>query len=206
MPNFATVDDHPPQDRAALATPPDAPVLLVPSRLHRAKGIDTMLHALRRVPEAVLWLAGAGPDRHALEALAAELGVAARVRFLGWRADKGALFRAADVVVFPSRYEPFGTVTLEAWAHGRPLVTTDATGPAGIVRPDRDALMVPREDPDALARAIRRVLDAPGVAEGLVAAGQARYQGAYTEAACAARYLELFDRLIADRAAGGTEG
>ncbi len=119
-----------------------------------------------------------------------------RVRFLGWRADKGALYRAADVVVFPSRYEPFGTVSLEAWAYERPLVTTDADGPAGLVTPESDALMVPREDPEALATAIRRVLDEPGLAARLVAAGRTRYDRDYTEAACVARYLDLFGRLI----------
>jgi glycosyltransferase involved in cell wall biosynthesis len=200
MPNFATIDTHPPQDRAALDTPADAPVLLVPSRLHTAKGLDVMLRALVRVPEAILWLAGDGPERSALATLADELGVARRVRFLGWRADKGALFRAADVVVFPSRYEPFGTVSLEAWAYGRPLVTTDAAGPAGLVTPGEDALMVPREDSDALAGAIRRCLDDPALAQDLVAAGQARYHEGYTEAACVARYLDLFKRLTADTA------
>mgnify|MGYP000361943374 CR=1 FL=1 len=200
LPNFATVDNHLPEDRTNLNTPRRAPVLLVPSRLHRNKGLDVMLRALAQLPGVICWLAGDGPARTELGRLALELGVVDRVRFLGWRADKGALYRAADVVVFPSRYEPFGTVSLEAWAYERPLVTTDADGPAGLVTPERDALMVPREDPDALAAAIRRVLDDPRLAARLVAAGRTRYHEGYTEAACVARYLDLFRRLIADRA------
>lgn len=199
MPNFAAVDDAPAEDRAAHATPADAPLLLVPGRLHESKGLDVMLRALARLPEAYLWLAGEGPARAGLEALACRLGVGERVRFLGWRADRGALFRAADVVVFPSRYEPFGTVSLEAWAYDRPLVAADAAGPAGLVAPGVDALLVPREDDAALAAAIRRVLEEPGLAGRLVAAGRRRYRAEFTEAACVARYIGLFERLLAAR-------
>lgn len=199
MPNFATPDAHPAAGRAAHDTPADAPLLMVPSRLHTAKGLDVMLRAVASLPGVYLWLAGEGPERAALENLAHELGVAERVRFLGWRADKGAVFRAADVVVFPSRYEPFGTVSLEAWAYERPLVAADAAGPAGLVRPEEDALLVPKDDAEALAAAIRRVLEEPGLAARLVEAGRQRYRAEFTEEACVRRYREMFERLLAER-------
>jgi glycosyltransferase involved in cell wall biosynthesis len=195
MENFATVDDLPAADRAAHDTPADAPLLLVPSRLHVNKGLDVMLRALAQEPRAYLWLAGAGPERDRLGQLAHELGVADRVRFLGWRADRGALFRACDIVVFPSRHEPFGTVSLEAWAYRRPLVAADASGPAGLARDGEDALLVPREDAAALAQAIGRVIDDPSFAQNLVTAGHRRYLESYTEEACVRRYLDLLQRL-----------
>ncbi len=76
-------------------------------------------------------------------------------QFLGWRNDRGALLAASTFVAFPSRYEPFGTVTVDAWAASRPLVAADAVGPAAYVQdgvnglPDRrrtmyDALAVMR--------------------------------------------------------------
>ena len=193
--NFATVDDLPPADRADHDTPADAPLLLVPSRLHVNKGLDVALHALAREPRAYLWLAGTGPEQDRLRDLAGRLGVADRVRFLGWRSDRGALFRAADVVVFPSRHEPFGTVSLEAWAYRRPLVAADASGPAGLVRPGEDALLVPREDDAALAEAMTQVIDDPALATRLVDRGHARYLTDYTEAACVHRYLKTLGRL-----------
>lgn len=196
MPGFARVDAHLPEDRARLDTPRDAPVLLALGRLARKKGLDVLLRALVEVPRAVCWLAGDGPARDELARLADDLGVAERVRFLGWRTDKGALYRAADVVVLPARAATFSTVSLEAWAYERPLVTTDVEGPAELVKPDTDAVVAPRADPDALAVAIRRVLEEPGLAPRLVAAGRTRYHESYTEAACVARYLDLFRRLI----------
>lgn len=198
--NFATVDDVPPVPRAELETPQDAPVVLVVGRLHRNKGIDTMLHALRDVPEAVLWIAGDGPERTALERLRDDLGIRSRVRFLGWRGDRGALFRSADVAVVPSRREPFGTVNLEAWAYARPLITTDTPGPAGLVVPDVDALMVPRDDSPALARGVRRLLADPVLAGHLAQAGHARYTAEFNESAGVARYLNLLRALVADGA------
>ena len=193
--NFATVDDLPAADRAAHDTPAHAPLLMVPSRLHVNKGLDVMLRALKREPRAYLWLAGSGPEEDRLKDLARQLGVAERVRFLGWRTDRGALFRAADIVVFPSRHEPFGTVSLEAWAYRRPLVAADASGPAGLVQDGQDALLVPREDDTALAQAITRVIDDPKLAAQLVDRGHARYLQDYTEQACVRRYLATLGRL-----------
>ena len=193
--NFATVDDLPAADRAAHDTPADAPLLLVPSRLHVNKGLDVMLRALGHEPRAYLWLAGAGPEEDRLKDLARQLGVSERVRFLGWRSDRGALFRAADMVVFPSRHEPFGTVSLEAWAYRRPLVAADASGPAGLVRDGADALLVPREDDSALAQAITRVIDDTEFARALVEQGHSRYLRDYTEDACVRRYMETLGRL-----------
>ena len=193
--NFAEVDDSPAADRAAFDTPADAPLVFTPCRLHAAKAIDVLLRAIARLDGVYLWVAGDGPDRAALAALAEELGVASRVRFLGWRTGTGAFFRAADVVAFPSRHEPFGTVSLEAWAYGKPLVTTDVDGPAELVRPERDAVMVRRDDVEALANGLRRVIEDRDLAARLVAAGAERHRAEFTRDICVRNYLTLFERL-----------
>ncbi|WP_299440933.1 glycosyltransferase [uncultured Rhodospira sp.] len=189
IPNFCVVDETAiPVPRAEYDTPEAAPLLLALGRLHPVKGLDVLLHALADVPGAWLWIAGEGPERAALEALAERLDVAGRVRFLGWRDDRTALMRAADLVVFPSRFEPFGTVTVEAWAHARPLVVADAAGPAETVRDGDDALLVPRDDAAALAGAIRRVLEAPDLAAHLVGRGLERVAVDFSREAVLARY------------------
>jgi glycosyltransferase involved in cell wall biosynthesis len=201
MPNYATLDLVPPTPREPLDTPLDAPLLLALSRLHPAKGLDTLLQALAREPRAYLWIAGDGPLKDELPRQATELGVADRVRFLGWRDDRAALLEACDIVVFPSRYEPFGTVSLEAWGYKRPLVAAASDGPAGLVRDGEDALLVPIDDAAALARAITRVIDDADLAAHLVAQGAVRYEADFTEAACVQRYRTLFERLLAERKA-----
>jgi len=202
LPNFAAAGVATPVARVDLDTPADAPLLLALGRLHRAKAIDVLLQALTLETRAYLWMAGDGPLRAELEALARKLGVAERVRFLGWRNDRDALFGAADICVFPSRYEPHGTVTMEAWSHRTPLVAAASAGPAAYVRDGEDGLLAPIDDAPALAAAIRRVIDDPGLAARLVEGGWQRHQAEYTEQACVAGYLELFQRLLAERAGG----
>jgi glycosyltransferase involved in cell wall biosynthesis len=156
VPTFPTIEAGPPVGRGGLATPADATVLLTLSRLHEKKGLDIFLAALTALPGCIAWIAGDGPLEAELKALAARLGVADRVRFLGWRTDRGALLAAADVCVLPSRWEPFGTVMLEAWAAGTPLIAAASQGPAALISDGVNGLLVPVDDAPALAAADRR--------------------------------------------------
>lgn len=196
LPNFSQVVPQPPVSRAQFDTRDGVPLLLALSRLHTNKALDVLLRALERLPGVYLWLAGEGPERAALEAQTANAGLSERVRFLGWRQDRSALLAACDIVVFPSRQEPFGSVTLEAWAHGKPLVAAAADGPAGFVRSGEDGLLVAIDSVDELAAAIERVVAEPALAARLAAAGQARYEADFTEQAGVARCLRLFRTLL----------
>jgi glycosyltransferase involved in cell wall biosynthesis len=185
-------------DRASLDTPEDAPLLLAMGRLHEAKAHDVALRALVQLPDAILWIAGSGPLEAKLKGMAEALGVAPRVRFLGWRTDASALYRAADVCVFPSRFEPLGNVVIQAWAHGLPVVAAASQGPAALIRDGADGLLAPVEDADALASGIRRVLDEPLLRASLAEHGLARVDAEFSEAAVVALWRDLF----ADHGAG----
>lgn len=196
VPTFPDVRDESPQDRAALSTPANAPVLLALSRLHPKKGLDTLLRAAQSLPETYVWLAGEGPLREELEKLTNELGMSERVRFLGWRTDRGALLRAADVCVLPSRYEPFGTVILEAWAAGVPLVACRSAGPAAHIDDGVNGLLAPIDDHQALADAIRRAVTDADLRRAMIENGRAAYLGAYTSEAVTTRMLDLYGEII----------
>ncbi|SDD07120.1 glycosyltransferase [Belnapia rosea] len=194
VPNFAA--DLSGAMPAALPAPPGARRLLALGRLHPNKGFDILLRALALLPEAHLSLAGEGPERPALEALARELGLGPRLAFLGWRQDVGPLLAAAEVFVCPSRHEPLGNVVLEAWSAARPLVAAAAEGPAMLIRPGETGLLVPKEDPAALAAAIRSLLEDPGRAAALAAAGHAEYAAHHAEAPVLARWREFLSTLV----------
>jgi glycosyltransferase involved in cell wall biosynthesis len=140
----------------------DSPTLLAVARLVRQKGLDVLLHAMRpikdSVPDARLLLAGDGPERPALERLAHELGVADSVSFLGHREDVEHLMRHAWILVHPSRWEGFGLVLLEAMKQGLPIVAARVSAVPEIVIPEATGLLVPPEDPRALAEAAIRAL------------------------------------------------
>lgn len=194
--NFTEVSSAAPMDRALFDTPETVPLILIPARLHRVKGIDTALSALAEVPEAYLWIAGEGGERQALEQLSEELGVSARTRFLGWQENVGALLKAADIVLLPSREEPFGNVNIEAWAYGKPLVTTATEGSTSLVRPGDDALMVEIDRASEMASALRQLIEDKSFATALVEAGHARFEADFTAEKCVASYLEHFERTL----------
>jgi glycosyltransferase involved in cell wall biosynthesis len=161
--------------RHELGIPDRVPVIAAAGWLERRKGFDVLLAALARVshPEARLVIAGDGVDGPVLRALAADLGVAPRVHWLGFRRDLDNVLLGADLFVLPSRREGMANVMLEAMA-ARCLVI--ATGISGVpealgAREGRPAAgwIVPREDPPAMALAIDAALAA-------LASGQASHQ------------------------------
>jgi glycosyltransferase involved in cell wall biosynthesis len=193
IPNFPVIQDTPAIDRATFDTPKDAKLALALGRLHKAKALDVLLKAVAKVPDLWLWIAGEGPDRDELVQLSKDLGIDNRVRFLGWRTDRSALLRASDLCVFPSRYEPNGTVVVEAWAHGIPLVTAASAGPAWIARDNEDALIAPIDDVDGLAERMRAVLSSKELAAKLVANGYTRIEQEFSEKAVVGEYIKMFE-------------
>jgi glycosyltransferase involved in cell wall biosynthesis len=191
IPNFAAPGPQEAQSRAALDTPQDAPLLLGMGRLHKVKAHDVSLKALALYPEAYLWIAGTGPLETELKALAKRLGVSDRVRFLGWRTDASALYNAADVCLFPSRYEPLGNTVIQAWAHSCPIVAAASQGPGVLITNEVDGLLTPMEDPKAMADAARRIVEGQ-IKEGLVQAGLERISTEFSQPAVVARWRELF--------------
>lgn len=185
-----------PVDRASLDTPETVPVALSLSRLHWKKGLDTLLEATAKVPGLYVWMAGNGPIEAELKAHARRLGLDDRVRFLGWRNDRSALLASCDMVTFPSRYEPFGSVTVDAWAAGKPLIAANAAGPAAYVKDGENGLLIPGNNVDALAGAIDRVVHEKGLAKKLVAGGKASYEAQFTKAAFQKDSLAFYNKIL----------
>lgn len=195
IPNFAAAGEGAKLNRAEFNTPEGVPLLLGMGRLHPNKAHDVSIRALTLLPDAYLWIAGDGEEEAKLKALAEELGVAIRVRFLGWRDDAPALYRTADVVVFPSRFEPLGNVVIQAWAHGAPVVAAASAGPASLITDGHDAYLVPLEDHAALAERVRTILTDPLRRTALIASGLRRVEDKFSEKTIVAQWRALFDKL-----------
>jgi glycosyltransferase involved in cell wall biosynthesis len=194
---FGTLPESPPVSRAALGTPDNAPVVLVLSRLHEKKGIDTMLRAVASLPGYYLWLAGDGPEKKRYQALAKTLGLGERARFLGWRTDRKSLLAACDVCALPSRYEPFGTVMAEAWSMRKPLVATRAAGARHYVVDGESGLLCDIDDAGGLAAALRRAVTDAALRARIIAGGWAVYQSEFERTRVVDTLLETYRRAIA---------
>ena len=195
IPNFPFVPDAPALDRTSFGTRPGAAIAVALGRLHRNKGLDVLIRGAALLPELYVWIAGEGPEREPLEILARQTGVAERIKFLGWRNDRAALYKAADVCVYPSREEPFGNVVVEAWSCGVPIVATASTGPAWLARNGEDAILTPVDDANALAKGVGAVLSSKTLAQNLIAGGRRRVETEFSEARIVQSYIDLFEKV-----------
>jgi glycosyltransferase involved in cell wall biosynthesis len=137
--------------------------LITVTRLVPHKQVDLLLRAVSRLPSTVvLTVVGNGPSRRSLEDLATALNIDDQVRFTGTldREEVRAAYSSSDAFVLASRTEPFGVVLVEAMATGLPLVATRSGGPEDIVTPNT-GILVPTDDPEALAAAVKTLRDAP---------------------------------------------
>jgi glycosyltransferase involved in cell wall biosynthesis len=191
--NFAETEvASQPVDRAEFETPKDAPLLLALGRLHTSKAFDTLIKAVSELPGCHLWIAGEGPERENLKRLIHTLGVGHRVKLLGWREDRAALLQACDICVFPSRYEPFGTVFVQAWAQHKPVVASDADGPRQFIRNGDDGLLFPIDDIESLKNALKRLIENDILGKRLADHGHQRYLAEFTREKAVAAYLALY--------------
>ena len=176
-----------------LGVPPGTKLVLALGRLHRNKAFDVLIPAMTRLPQAHLVIAGDGPERASLQALAAQHGLERRVHLPGWRQDTAALLAGCDVVVCPSRSEPLGNVVVEAFSARRPVVAAAASGPKELIRPGEDGLLVPVEDAEALATSVGLLLGNAVLAAGLADAGRARWEREFAPAPVLAQWRGFLD-------------
>jgi glycosyltransferase involved in cell wall biosynthesis len=130
-------------------------------RLDPQKGVDVLLRALSGLPGAAAVIVGNGSQRHRLAHLAEELGLSQRVVMTGHRQEARSMLPTFDVVAVPSRWEAFGLVTVEAMLAERPVVASAVGGIPEVVADRETGFLVPPEDPDALADALRKLLADP---------------------------------------------
>jgi glycosyltransferase involved in cell wall biosynthesis len=186
-----------PAVRAALgAAGNETPLALVPARLDEQKGHDVLIRAAAELPGVRFACVGDGPLRAQLLAQARELGVADRMEFLGYRDDIPSLLAACDLAVLPSRYEGLPISLIEAMAAGRPVVATNIGGTRELVRDGETGVLVPPDDPAALAAAIRALVSRPGELRRLGNAGRARAHRHFGSAAMVAGVTDEYERLL----------
>lgn len=182
----AVTDEDAQKARAALGIAPDIFVAALFGRFHSWKGQQVLLQALAEVPGAHALFVGAAlfgeeefeRSRHTQ---AERLGVSDRAHFLGFRADIAPLMRAADVIVHASILpEPFGRVVVEGMLAGRPVVATRVGGVPEIVTDGDTGMLVPPNDPAALAQALRQLRENPAMALAMGQRGQRHAQQHFT--------------------------
>lgn len=166
VPNMVRLEDASP--KPAFRQPP---VIGAMGRFVKKKGFDVFIEALAILKdEGVAFtakLGGGGEEEQALRSLPATKKLERQLNLTGWIKNKKEFFDSIDIFCLPSLHEPFGIILLEACMFRLPIVTTDSEGPSEIVTHGKDALMVQKNNPKALADALKQLLVSPPVAEAL---------------------------------------
>ncbi len=192
--------------RGRLSLPPAAGVLVAAGRLVPQKGFDILLDAFASLgsslaPGPFLLLAGEGREEEALKGQARRLGVEGRVRFLGSSLPLPWAFAAADAFVLPSRWEGGPLVLLEAMDAGLPAAATRVGAVEEMVEEGSTGLIVPANDPTALAQACRRLLELGDARRGWGQRGRERVRARFSFTTTQRRQEELWARAAGERRA-----
>jgi len=161
------------------------------------KNLDTVLQAIRTVPDIHLVVAG-DLKKNPYPAKVQELGMAERVTFLGFRPDIAKIMRAVDAFVYPARYEPLGLVVLEALASGLPVITASTTGASALVDESCGIVLRNPEDAAGLGTALERLASDPALRRRM---GEAARERALTHTwqRMAEEYTKLYEHIVTQR-------
>lgn len=191
------LDDHP-----ARATPQRQPVrIIMTARFHEPKEQQLLLRAFARLGsrDAELLLVGDGPELAASQALARELQIDTRVRFLGDRPDVPELLAQAQIFTLLSRYEGLPVSILEAMRAGLPVIASDVGGVAEELAHGSSGLLVPRGDVAAVAAALGTLVADPALRARMGAAGRQRFLDRFTRDRMLARTDAVYQSVLAER-------
>ena len=186
--------------RARWGIPADAPVVGVAGSLIERKQtaiVLTAFAALRADPPPWLLVAGDGPERPALSALAVALGIAPRTVFTGPYSDAATIFATMDINVLASRDEAFGLVLVEAALCQVPSVAGQVGGIVEVIVPGQTGLLVPPDDPAAFAAATQSLLDDRALRTRMGTAARTRAREHFSVGRMAADIAATYDQLVA---------
>ena len=176
-----------------------APRIVSVGRLQSPKDPITLVQALGRLSghDFTAFVVGEGPERTAVEAEVRRLGLEKDIELVGERDDVAEILAESDIFVLASRSEALPLTVLEAMAAGLPVVAPRVGGLAELVVEGETGLLVPPGDPAALADALGRLIDEPGLREQFGRAGRARAEEHFAIDACLGAHLDLYSRLPA---------
>ena len=189
-----------------LSLEPSMPILLSVGRLESNKGFAVLANALAhvgdRLPNDWTWvLVGSGPTESGLRERIEKLGLAGRTRFAGRVSDEelSALYERANLFVHPTLYEGSSLVTLEAMAHGKPVVATTAGGITDKVEEGKSGFLVPPGDVEALGEAVVRALSLGDELTAFGKAGRLRVESNFSWSERIAGLLDLYREILDKR-------
>jgi glycosyltransferase involved in cell wall biosynthesis len=185
--------------RAKFGIPSQAVVVLTTARMAYQKAPEVWLAAARDVlakhPNVYFVWAGDGPLRHVTQRAIDQLGIQGRVMLLGDRPDVPELLAIADIFVLASRFEGLPLSLIEALCAQKACIATNVSGNPELIQDNQTGLLVPKDDPSSLSRAIIRLVSDPALRARLARNGAQSVRQDFSAARMTRKYADLYDQL-----------
>jgi glycosyltransferase involved in cell wall biosynthesis len=177
--------------------------ILMAGRFVERKRFEDLIFAWGKIealyPNYSLLLVGDGEKRGRYEKLAKELNISNRILFVGMQAQMPLYYQAASLFVFPSRLEGMPNVVLEAMASGLPIIASSIAGISEVLQTEKEALLIPAMDVDALANAIKHLIENPERAKAMGQAARNKAVTFYSFEQVAPRLISLYKQILSER-------
>lgn len=198
LPHFTYMKEGTLLPKKTFNTPKNAFIVLGLGRLDSVKGFDLLIKALYHLsnPHIHLWLAGEGSELDNLQHLTQELNLSSQVHFLGWQNNTADILKTADLIVVPSRQEALGLIILEAWKNRCPIIATSCPGPLHLITSRKDGLLIPIENPKAIAQGIESLYMNENLRKTLIDNGYKKVESHHTPYQATKAYKAFFQKIL----------
>tara|TARA_B100000287_G_scaffold435470_1_gene503947 strand:- start:4504 stop:5541 length:1038 start_codon:yes stop_codon:yes gene_type:complete len=170
----------------------DKKILLCLGRFHKNKGIDILLKAMTYISEFKLWIVGSGEEKQLYDEIVSRYNIKSKVDFFEWTDDISQFLNSANILICPSRHEPFGNVIVEAWAHRVPVIVSDTGGPKLLVKNAVNGLKFEKEDMFDLLKQIKLVESNSKLRKKIISNGYNEFKKRFSEDLIIKKYLNFF--------------
>ncbi len=190
IPNFVNKNNN-----SIIKSKSEKKIVLCMGRFHKNKGIDLLLKGMTFLPNHELWIVGKGKEREHYDNVIKKQKIENRVFFFEWTNNVSQYLNSADVLVCPSRHEPFGNVIVDGWAHKLPVVVSDVGGPRVIVKNKINGLKFRNEDYFDLVEQINKIDKNIKLKKKIIKNGFDQYKSLYSEEIIIDKYINFFKKI-----------
>ncbi len=170
-------------------------IILCLARFHRNKGIDVLLKAMTYLNDYILWIVGEGSERKFYDLILEKHNLQEKVFFYEWTNNISEFMNSADLLVCPSRHEPFGNVVIDGWAHKIPVIVSNTGGPGILIKNNVNGLKFKNEDFFDLIEKVKFLESKKSLLKKIVRNGYNEYESNFSEDLIINKYINFFEKI-----------
>jgi len=170
-------------------------IILCLGRFHSNKGIDIIIRAMTKLPNFRLWIVGSGNLKNSYLNLIKKLGIVEKVKIFKWTDNISQYLNIGEILVCPSRHEPFGNIVVDGWAHKIPIVASDIGGPSEMIKNKINGIKFQSENIDQLVKSIKTISRDKKLKKELTQNGYKEFKKKFSKDIVINKYIKFFKEI-----------